>query len=151
MYEKSGIFNSNSVPTYRTRTITNKRTVPTYRTRTITKKAYRTNVPYLLAKIEAYRTVPTYRTVPYCHPWRLQRYSTNTKIYPPKKVFGNSEFCSSHQNYSRPTESCGFGGKNKTQSFQKLFSEDIFLHLLNIFATAASKLKQKISKIVVQF
>ena len=61
MYEKSGIFNSNSVPTYRTRT--NKRTVPTYRTRTITKKAYRTNVPYLLAKIEAYRTVPTYRTV----------------------------------------------------------------------------------------
>ena len=57
MYEKSGIFNSNSVPTYRTRTITNKHTVPTYRTRTITKKAYRTNVLYLLAKIEAYRTV----------------------------------------------------------------------------------------------
>ena len=34
-------------------------------------------------------------------------------------------------------ENCGFGGKNKTQSFQKLFSGDIFLHLLNIFVTAA--------------
>ena len=44
------------------------RTVLTSRTRTITKKAYRTSVPYFLAKIEAYRTVPTYRTVPYCHP-----------------------------------------------------------------------------------
>ena len=32
------------------------------------------------------------------------------------------------------------------KSFQKLFSGDIFLHLLNIFATAASKLKQKIQK-----
>ena len=31
---------------------------------------------------------------------RLQRYSTNTKRYPPKKVFGNSEFCSSRQNHS---------------------------------------------------
>ena len=38
-------------------------TVPMYRTRTITKKAYRTSVPYFLAKIEAYCTVP------YCHPW----------------------------------------------------------------------------------
>ena len=34
-----------------------KRTVPAYRTRTIPKKAYRTSVPYFLAKIEAYRTV----------------------------------------------------------------------------------------------
>ena len=32
----------------------------------------------------------------------LQRYSTNTKRYPPKKVFGNSEFCSSRQSHSRP-------------------------------------------------
>ena len=39
------------------------RTVLTCRTRTITKKAYRTSVPYFLAKIEAYRTY-----VPYCHP-----------------------------------------------------------------------------------
>ena len=41
----------------------------------------------------------------------------------PEKVFGNSEFCSSRQNCSRPgsLENCGFGGKNKTQSFQKLF------------------------------
>ena len=54
MCKNSGIFNSNSLPTYRTHTIT--------------KKAYRTSVPYFLTKIEAYRTVPTYRTVPYCHP-----------------------------------------------------------------------------------
>ena len=75
------------------------------------------------------------------------------KDIPPKKVFENSEFCSSRQNHSRPSslENCGFGGKNKTQSFQKLFLGDIFLHLLNIFATAAPKLKQKISKIIVQF
>ena len=39
-----------------------RRTVPTYRTCTILKKAYRTSVPYFLAKIEAYRAVP------YCHP-----------------------------------------------------------------------------------
>ena len=49
MCKKSGILNSNSVPTYRTRTIT--------------KKAYRTSSPYFLAKIQAYSTVPTYRTV----------------------------------------------------------------------------------------
>ena len=30
----------------------------------------------------------------------LQGYSTNTKRDPPKKVFGNSEFCSSRQNHS---------------------------------------------------
>ena len=83
----------------------------------------------------------------------LQRYPTNAKRYPPKKVFGNSEFCSSRQNHSRPNslENCGFGGKIKTKSFQTLFSGDIFLHLLDIFATTASKLKQKISKIIVQF
>ena len=79
---------------------------------------------------------------------RLHRYSTNTKRYPPEKVFGNSEFCSSHQNHSSLNY---FGGKNKTQSFQKLFRGDIFLYLLNIFATAVPKLKQKISKIIVQF
>ena len=80
---------------------------------------------------------------------RLQRYSTNTKRYPSKKVFGNSEFCSSRQNYRKPNslENCGFGGKNKTQSFQKLFSGDIFLYLLNILATAASKLKKKYQKL----
>ena len=35
----------------------------------------------------------------------------------------------------------GEGGGNKTQSFQKLFSGDIFLYLLNIFANAAPKSK----------
>ena len=43
------------------------RTVLTSRTRTITKKAYRTSVPYFLAKIEAYRTVlPSLQ-------WRIQK------------------------------------------------------------------------------
>ena len=76
---------------------------------------------------------------------RLQRYLTTTKRYPPKKLFGNSEFCSSHQNHSRPNslENRSLGEKNKIQSFQKLFSGDNFLYSLNIFATAASKLKQK--------
>ena len=49
----------------------------------------------------------------------------------------------------RRKENCGFGGKNKTQNFQKVFSGDIFLYLLNILANAASKLKQKMSKIIV--
>ena len=40
------------------------KSVPTYRTRAITKKAYRTSVPYFLAKIETYRTLATYRTLP---------------------------------------------------------------------------------------
>ena len=42
-------------------------------------------------------------------------------------------------------------GGTKLMSFQKLFLWDIFLHLLNIFATAAAKLTQKISKIILQF
>ena len=67
--EKSGIFNSKSVLTYRTRIIT--------------KKAYRTSVPYYLAKIEAYRTVPTYRTV-------LLSLTTVTDIYFRLKVVINS-------------------------------------------------------------
>ena len=46
-----------TVPAYRTSVQFLKRTVPTYRTRTITKKKYRTTVPYILAKIEPYRTV----------------------------------------------------------------------------------------------
>ena len=53
MCKKSGIFNSNHVPTCRTRTITKM----AYRTRTITKKAYRISSQKLR------------RTVPYCHPW----------------------------------------------------------------------------------
>ena len=34
-------------------------------------------------------------------------------------------------------------GRTKLKSFQKLFGGNIFLYLLNIFATAAPKLKQK--------
>ena len=48
---------------YRTSVQFLKRTVPTYHTHTITKKAYSTTAPYFLAKIEAYHTVLTYRTV----------------------------------------------------------------------------------------
>ena len=59
MCEKCRIFNSNSVPTYRTRTITKK----AYRTSVQYPYHYKKSVPYFLAKIEAYRTVPTYRTV----------------------------------------------------------------------------------------
>ena len=75
------------------------------------------------------------------------------KDIPRKQFLETLSFVLPAKNHSRPNslENCGFGGKNKTQSFQKLFSGDIFLHLLNIFATAASKLKQKISKIILQF
>ena len=38
-------------------------------------------------------------------------------------------------------ENCGLGRKNKYQRFKQIFSRDIFLYLLNIFATAAPKLK----------
>ena len=64
-----------------------------------------------------------------------------------------SEFCSSRQNHSRPNslENCGFGGKNKTQSFLKLFSGDTFLYLLNVFATAVAKTKQKYQKLWFNF
>ena len=54
---------------------------------------------------------------------QLQRYSTNAKIYPPKKVFGNSEFCSSRQNHSRPNslENRAFGGKTKLRVSENFF------------------------------
>ena len=42
------------------------------------------------------------------------------------------------------------GGKSSSQ-FRWLFPGDIFLYLLNIFAIAVPKLKQKISKIIFQF
>ena len=78
----------------------------------------------------------------------LQRYSTNTKRYPPKKVFGNSEFCSSRQNHSRPNglENCGFGGKNKTQSFQKLFSGGYFFLFVEYLCDRSPKIKTKTIK-----
>ena len=76
---------------------------------------------------------------------RLQRYSTNTKRYPPTKVFGNSEFCSSRQNHSRPNslENCGFGGKNKTQSFQKLFVGGYFFVFVEYLSNRSPKIKTK--------
>ena len=52
-----------TIPAYRTSVQFLERTVPTYPARINTKKAYRTSVPYFLAKIEAYRTILTYRTV----------------------------------------------------------------------------------------
>ena len=53
MCEKSGIFNSNHVPTYRTRTITKK----AHRTNVPYPYHHKKSVPYLFAKIKAYRTV----------------------------------------------------------------------------------------------
>ena len=56
-----------TVPAYRTSVQFLKRPIPTYSNLPLQKKVYRTNVPFFLAKIEAYRTVP------YCHPcfWLL--------------------------------------------------------------------------------
>ena len=75
----------------------------------------------------------------------MQRYSTNTKRYSPKKVSGNSEFCSSRQNHSRPNslENCGFGGKNKTQSFQKLFVGGYLFVFVEYFCNRSPKIKTK--------
>ena len=76
---------------------------------------------------------------------RLQRYSTNTKRYPPKKAFGNSEFCSSRQNHSRPNslKNYGFGGKNKTQSFQKLFFGGYLFVFVEYLCNRSPKIKTK--------
>ena len=41
-------------------------------------------------------------------------------------------------------------GRTKLRVSRNFFG-DIFLHLLNIFAIAASKFKQKLSKIIVEF
>ena len=59
---------------------------------------------------------------------RLQRYSANRKRYSLKKVFGNSEVCSSRQNHRRPNslENCGFGEKNKSLSFKNFFRGESF-------------------------
>ena len=59
MCEKSWVFNSESVPTYRTRTFSRK----AYRTNVPYPYLYKKDVPYFLAKIEAYRTYVPYRTV----------------------------------------------------------------------------------------
>ena len=81
---------------------------------------------------------------------RLQRYSTNTKKCPPEKSFWKLLVLCSRQNHSRPNslENCGFGGKIKTQSFQKLFSGG---HLF-VFDEYLCKRSPKIkTKNIVQF
>ena len=67
------------------------------------------------------------------------------KDVPPKKVFGNSEFCSSRQNHSRLNglENCGFGGKNKTQSCQKLSSGGHLFVFVEYLCKRSSKIKAK--------
>ena len=72
-------------------------------------------------------------------------YSTNAKNVPPKKVFGNSEFCSSCQNHSRPNslENSGFGRKNKTQSFQELFFRGYLFAFVEYFCNRSLKIKTK--------
>ena len=55
--------------------------------RTITKKAYRTSVPYFLAKIEAYRTI-----LPSLH-WRIQKICWgDDKIYKQAQIVYNHKF-----------------------------------------------------------
>ena len=75
----------------------------------------------------------------------LQSYSTNTKRYPKKKVFGNSEFCSSRQNYSwlNSLENFSFGGKSKTQRFQKLFVGGYLLVFVEYLCNRSPKIKTK--------
>ena len=70
------------------------------------------------------------------------------KDIPPKKVFGNSEFCSSRQNPSRPNKlkNCGFGGKNKTQSFQKLFWGGYLFVSVQYLCNCSPKIKTKNTK-----
>ena len=67
------------------------------------------------------------------------------KDIPPEKVFGNSEFCSSRQNHSSLNHQayCGFGGKNKTQSFQKLFSGGYLFVFVEYLCNHSPKIKTK--------
>ena len=54
------------------------------------------------------------------------------------------------QTLTQTKEKHYFASRGKiATSFQKFFGGDIFLYLLNIFATAVPKLKQNISKIIV--
>ena len=76
----------------------------------------------------------------------VERYSTNTKRYPPKKAFRNSEFCSSRQNHSKPNnslENCGFVGKNKSQSFQKYFFGGYLFIFVECLCNRSPKIKTK--------
>ena len=70
------------------------------------------------------------------------------KDIPREKVFGNSEFCSSRQNYSRPNslENCSFGGKNKTQSFPKLFIGGYLFVFVEYLSNRSLKIKTKLIK-----
>ena len=67
------------------------------------------------------------------------------KDIPREKVFGNSEFCSSRQNHSRPNslENCGFGGKNKTQSFQKLLIGGYLFVFVEYLCNRSPKIETK--------
>ena len=67
------------------------------------------------------------------------------KYIPRQKVFGNSEFCSSRLNHSRPNslENCSLGGKNKTQSFQKLFVGGYLFVFVEYLCNCSLKIKTK--------
>ena len=67
------------------------------------------------------------------------------KNIPQEKVFGNSEFCSFRQNYSRPNslENCSFGEKNKTQSFQKIFLGGYLFVFVEYLCNHRLKIKTK--------
>ena len=72
-------------------------------------------------------------------------------------MFGNSEFCSSRQNHSRPNglENCGgpnslenwgLGGNIKTQSFQKLFSGGHLFVFVEYLCKRSPEIKTKNTK-----
>ena len=67
------------------------------------------------------------------------------KDIPRENVFGNSELCSSRQNYNRPNslENCSFGRKNKTQSFQKLFLGGYLFVFVKYLCNRSLKIKTK--------
>ena len=113
MCEKSGVFNSKSIPKYCTVPLQKRRTVPTYRTRTITKKTYRTSVPYFLAKIEAARTVSTYQRWSRGHKARGQGHKKNPR---PRTAFPRTDPLEAKDRNARGQ---GQGPKTQAQAFSK--------------------------------
>ena len=75
----------------------------------------------------------------------MQRYPTNTKRYPPKKAFGNSEFCFSRLNDSRPNslENCGLGGEKQKLKFPKAFFGGYLFVFVGYLCNRSLKIKTK--------
>ena len=129
MCEKAGIFNSKSVPTYRTRTFTKK----AYRTSTITEKAYCTSLQKLR------RTVPYLRSVPYCHPccqglhrWLETRWESRCGLLCriPKQLLKPSIFPPWNLQYCVPGRSLCYFRSGKVPAFGKKCTINLLLRWL---------------------